>query len=78
MHALIIFVVFVLVVAGLVFSIKKDRKALAKLKSLLKEDVSTEGLNKLELADSAKSIGKKILIKIVAILIVIFLFYVLI
>lgn len=78
MHALVIFVVFVLVVAGLVFSIKKDRKALAKIKSLLKDDVSTEGLNKLELASSAKSIGKKIIIKIVAVLIMILLFYVLI
>lgn len=76
MHALIVFVIFVIAVTVLVFGIKKNRKEHDKINQLLKDDVSTEGLNKLELAATAKKFTKKIWTKIIILVILIVLFYI--
>lgn len=76
MHALIVFGIFVVAVTFLVFSIKKNRKERDKINELLKDDVSTEGLNKLELAASAKKFTKRIWTRIIILVILIVLFYI--
>lgn len=76
MHALIVFGIFVVAVTFLVFSIKKNRKERDKINELLKDDVSTEGLNKLELAASAKKFTKRIWTRIIILVILTVLFYI--
>lgn len=75
MHALIIFILFVLIETLLVFSIKKDRRTVGKLTLLLKDE--NEQTNKEELAASVKGLNKKILVKSIIVVAIIFVLYIL-
>lgn len=75
MHALIAFIVFVVVETLLVLSIKKDRRIATKLTLLAKDD--SEQTNKEELTVSIKALNKKILIKSIIVVAIIFVLYIL-
>lgn len=75
MHALIAFIVFVVVESLLVLSIKKDRRIATKLTLLAKDD--SEQTNKEELTVSIKALNKKILIKSIIVVAIIFVLYIL-
>lgn len=77
MHALIIFLAFIVVVSVLVFMINKDRNTIAALGKIIKDDSSTFEA-KDEARAKTKALNKKVLQKSMAIIVLIIVFYALI